>query len=282
MTAKTVEEAKDAALDQLGVDEADAEFEVLEEPKGGLFGRLRSEARVRARVLPTAPRPKLDRRDRRRQGSRERTGDGERGADRGSGERPPPPARAPRLAPTEDHAPGPRRPRTAPVLRGGSDMSSEQSAVDGGEVAEDFVRGLLDAFGARYRVDRRHVDDDTQEIAVDGEELGLLIGPGGHTLAAVQELARTVVQRHAPGHHGWVVVDIAGYRKLRRESLERFTRDVASQVLKSGKARVLEPMPPADRKVIHDTVNGIDGVITSSEGEEPRRRVVVSPAPDAD
>ena len=65
-TGRTVEEAKDAALDQLGVDEHDAEFELVEEPKFGLFGRLRAEARVRARVRPTTPRPKDDRRDRRK------------------------------------------------------------------------------------------------------------------------------------------------------------------------------------------------------------------------
>src|SRR3954454_21855786 len=65
-TGRTVEEAKEHALDQLGVDEVDAEFEVLEEPKSGLFGRMRSEARVRARVRPQAPPPKLERRDRRR------------------------------------------------------------------------------------------------------------------------------------------------------------------------------------------------------------------------
>ena len=115
-----------------------------------------------------------------------------------------------------------------------------------------------------------------------GDELGLLIGPGGQTLAAVQELTRTVVQRHAAGHHGWIVVDVGGYRKLRRESLERFTRDVAAQVLETGVPRVLEAMPPADRKVIHDTANALEGISTSSEGEEPRRRVVITPASDAD
>src|SRR5688500_6261883 len=67
-TGRTVDEALDAALDQLGVDEADAEYEVLEVPKVGLFGRTRGEARVRARVRPTKPRPKEDRRDRRRRG----------------------------------------------------------------------------------------------------------------------------------------------------------------------------------------------------------------------
>ncbi len=69
-TGKTLEEAKDAALDELGVDEVDAEFEVLAEPRQGLFGRQRGEARIRARVRPTAPRPKTDRRDRRRKRSR--------------------------------------------------------------------------------------------------------------------------------------------------------------------------------------------------------------------
>jgi spoIIIJ-associated protein len=64
-TGRTVEDAKEAALDELGVDEADAEFEVVAEAQTGLFGRLRSEARVRARVRPTAPRSKDDRRDRR-------------------------------------------------------------------------------------------------------------------------------------------------------------------------------------------------------------------------
>jgi len=276
VTAKTVDEAKDAALDQLGVHESDAEFEVLEEPKGGLFGRLRSEARVRARVLPTSPRPKVDRRDRRRSEGRGRS---EHGGDR-SGER--------SNEPSAQHAGGvaaeapPRRPRSAPSPRQGAQMTPDMSAVDGGEVAETFVRGLLDAFGSSYTIDRHELGEDTQEIAVEGDGMGLFIGPGGQTMAAVQELARTVVQRHAAGHHGWIVVDVGGYRKLRRESLERFTRSVASQVLESGTPRVLEPMPAADRKVIHDTANSIEGVVTSSEGEEPRRQVVISPDADTD
>jgi spoIIIJ-associated protein len=158
-------------------------------------------------------------------------------------------------------------------------MTSEAPTVDGGEVAEAFVRGLLDVFGSDYQVDRHQLDDETLEIAVEGEGLGLLIGQRGQTLSAVQELARTVVQRRAPGHHGRVVVDVAGYRAARREALERFTRTVADQVRSSGVPRVLEPMPPADRKVVHDTVNSLDGVVTSSEGEEPRRRVVIAPDP---
>src|ERR1700736_4240104 len=78
-TGRTIEEAKDAALDQLGVDEQDAEFEIVEEPKIGLFGRVRAEGRVRARVRPTTPRPKDDRRDRRKR--KPRAADGATSAD---------------------------------------------------------------------------------------------------------------------------------------------------------------------------------------------------------
>ncbi|MPY93012.1 MAG: hypothetical protein GEV08_08090, partial [Acidimicrobiia bacterium] len=82
VTAKSVEEAKDRALDYLGVDEAQAEFEVLEEPRRGLLGRMKGDARVRARVKPSHPRPKAERRDRRRGRKRD---EGERGGDRGAG-----------------------------------------------------------------------------------------------------------------------------------------------------------------------------------------------------
>ena len=76
-TGRTIEEAKNTALDQLGVADTDAEFEILEEPKAGLFGRTRGEARVRARVRPRSPRPKVERRDRRR-GERQRSDGGSR------------------------------------------------------------------------------------------------------------------------------------------------------------------------------------------------------------
>jgi spoIIIJ-associated protein len=147
-----------------------------------------------------------------------------------------------------------------------------------GEVGEEFLRGLISAFGVDGTVTRNALDDgDTIELAVEGTDVGMLIGPRGLTLSALQELTRTVAQRKVTEGQPRIVVDVAGYRKDRREALERFTRDVAAQVVASGVVRVLEPMPPADRKVVHDTVNTIDGVVTSSEGEEPRRRVVIQP-----
>ena len=116
-------------------------------------------------------------------------------------------------------------------------------------------------------------------MKVVGDNLGLLIGPKGQTLQSVQELARTVVQRQATGtHHGRVRIDIGGYRERRKEALARFATEVAADVAETGVAKALEPMHPADRKVVHDTVNDLDGVATTSEGEEPRRRVVILPA----
>ena len=154
------------------------------------------------------------------------------------------------------------------------DVPMEQQA----EVARGFLAGLVETFGAEASVEVRPIDEDTVELAIVGDDLGLLIGPKGQTLGAVQELARTVVQRKTGGRNGRLVVDVGGYREARRAALERFTHQVADEVKASGRARGLEPMSPADRKVVHDTVNDIDGVATTSEGEEPRRRVVILPA----
>jgi len=175
-----------------------------------------------------------------------------------------------------------RRPKSA-VEKGESVHEADETAGDPGELGEAFLRGLVSAFGVDCTVARHLLDDgDIIELAVEGGDLGMLIGPRGQTLSALQELTRTVVQRKAGENQPRIVVDVAGYRKDRREALERFTRDVAAQVVASGVERVLEPMPPADRKVVHDTVNGIDGASTTSEGEEPRRRVVISPGPTPD
>ena len=263
-TGRTIEEAKDAALDQLGVDEQDAEFEVLEEPKGGLFGRLRSEARVRARVRPTRPRPKDDRRDRRR---REK-----------SGSAGPKPERGPRSGDTRPprREPAPSR-ETASTSDDGGRMTEDVPLAQQAEVAREFLVGLVEQFGVSAEVSTNEIDDETVELAITGADLGLMVGPRGSTLASIQDLARTVVQRQTGGRNGRLLVDVGGYRQARRTALERFTQQVAEQVIESGRPRVLEPMSPADRKVVHDTANEISGVATTSEGEEPRRRVVIVP-----
>ena len=155
---------------------------------------------------------------------------------------------------------------------------SEAELLEQGEVVRGFLLDLLDAFGLDGEVATTPAEDGAVELAVTGGDLGLLIGPKGQTLQAIQELSRSVLQRTKPGEtHARVRVDVAGYRERRREALARFTRDVAEQVKASGVQKALEPMSPPDRKVVHDTVNEIDGVTTISEGEDARRRVVILP-----
>jgi spoIIIJ-associated protein len=142
------------------------------------------------------------------------------------------------------------------------------------EALRTFLEGVVEVFGLDAAVTVREVDPGVLEAAIDGEELGLLVGPKGQTVDALQELARSAVP-HDGGTR--LRVDVAGYRERRREAPARYATGVAEEVLASGRPTSLEPMSAADRKVVHDTVNEIEGVRTTSEGEDPRRRVVVHP-----
>jgi spoIIIJ-associated protein len=300
VTGKSVEEAKDRALDRLGVDERDAEFEVLEEPRLGFLGRLKGEARVRARVSPKTPRAKADGRRRRRDGeSKPRTRSPRAGAGVVDQPSPLPVATAvdaEQGPPVEDAAPrspaGRRRRR--PAADGGRrtdrevpETADEQKVTPMAELPLDeqakivarFMDGLLDAFGLTGTTTWHVIDDETAEVQVDGTDLGLLVGPKGRTLQALSDVARSVVVRHADGTPGGRVhLDVARYRERRREALIRFTNQIAAQVKESGTPVALEPMGAADRKTFHDAATEIEGVRSTSEGEDPNRRVVILPA----
>jgi spoIIIJ-associated protein len=275
MTGRTVEEAREAALAELGIGEGDAEVVVVSEAKPGLFGRVRSEARVRARVMPSGPPPKDTRRKSRSDGRR--TG----------GRRPSGSKRASTATRADDGQAEDTRaddPRTNGKENAvSSDDAGQVDEVEvpleeQGDVAISFVEGVMKGFGLSASVNREVIDEDTVRVAVAGDDLGILIGNKGRTLDALQDLTRTAVFRETGARHGYVVVDVNDYRAKRREALARFTEGVAAEVVSAGERKSLEPMTPADRKVVHDTINGIDGVTTSSQGEEPRRYVVISPA----
>jgi spoIIIJ-associated protein len=146
------------------------------------------------------------------------------------------------------------------------------------EVAVGFLTQLTNEFGLEAKVSVARPDEDTVEVQLTGSDLGILIGPKGATLQAVQNLTRTVVFNETGGNNGHINVDVAGYRQKRSEALARFATQVAEQVRSTGDRTALEPMSAVDRKVVHDTISAIDGVNTVSEGEDPRRRVVVVPA----
>ena len=281
-TARSVDEAKELALDQLGVVADDAEFEVLEAPRQGLFGRTRGEARVRARVRPAPVRPKQDRRrNRRNDSASSETGStaevrpnrrGKRGGRDGSNGRSTSSEQG-RDMTTDNQPPASEEEADQEVV---PQPVQEADVEQVREAALAFVGGLTNAFGFDATIDAT-VEGNEIEVRVGGSSLGLLIGPGGRTLLGVQDLARVAAQRRLGDHETRLRVDVAGYREKRRIALERFAQSVAEEVRASGVARSLDAMPSADRKVLHDALAEIDGVSSRSEGEEPNRRVVVIP-----
>lgn len=281
-TGKTVADALDAALDTLGVHDDEVEYEVLEEGRGGFLGRR--EARVRARVRPIS-REKPGERQRRSRRGRDgapggrpaktpATSTGNEGRGRGGGGQ----RSRPRRRQGGERAPRASAPSGARKESTMEETVSEVSVEEQAHEAETFTRGLVDAFGTPAQVVTIIDDDGGVLVDVTGNDLGLLVGPRGATLQAIEELVRTVVQRRTEGHGTRINVDVAGYRARRREALAHFAEELAGKVRESGKDQALEPMPPADRKVVHDTIAELEGVTTMSEGEEPRRRVVVRPA----
>ncbi len=289
-TGKTVAEAKEMALDRLGIADDDAEYEILEEPRNGLFGLIRGEARVRARIRPTEARPKQERQRGRRDRSAPRTEPANEAGDDdvGTSARPSPPPARRSAGPSGDRPTRGRPPRERDRPRGprGDGGGHRPEGADGhqdppvdpaavGAAAVAFVEGLVDAFGLAGTTELASVDSEF-EVSVSGDDLGLLIGPGGRTLSAVQDLARVAAQRRLGDHETRLRVDVAGYRERRRAALERFARSVAAQVVETSTPMALEPMPSADRKIIHDTLATIDGVGSHSEGDDPTRRVVVT------
>jgi spoIIIJ-associated protein len=278
VTAVNIEQATESALRQLGVEADDAEVIVVSEPTKGLFGRMRGEARVKARVRPAGPRPKRNRN--RRERTSERSGGEQRQPQQKKG-KPAAEGEKPRNADSKQgrgnnsgrSQQGERRPKQEE-----REMADGITLEEQAKVGQEFLKGLLDAYGYEASVEIRKLDDETLELAVTGEELGLLVGPRGTTLAALQDVTRTVVQAKFTARTDRILVDVAQYRERRVAALRRWIAGIAEEVKTSGEERALEPMSPADRKVIHDAVNEIEGVETRSEGEDARRYVVLVPA----
>jgi len=293
-TGKTVHEAREAALDMLGVHEDDAEFEVITEAKTGLLGRLKEEARVRARVQPAAPRVKNDR-NRRRKGSKSRQGgssgddNGNRDNSRKSGSS----KNRSRSGNNKESAEQTRAAQPEKANQGRSkqtgsrqeEMSNEATMplTEQAVLAEQFVAGLAEKFGSTVSFAHEQVEEDEIRITVSGDNLGRMVGHRGSTAMAIDDLVRTVLQRQAGNsRNGRIRVDVGGIRARRAEALATFARAQAQQVAETGTARSLEPMSSSDRKLVHDTLAEFAGVATTSAGEDPNRRVVIVPVGDAD
>jgi spoIIIJ-associated protein len=301
--AKTVDEAIEEGLRALGLESRDAaEIEVLQEPQRGFLGFGGEPALVRMKA-----RPKRRRRHRGRGTGEGGEGDGNEGRQpRSGGEhrqaqshgRPggrdgsrrgrPEPGRGEgqgrqgqshRGRPQEARQARPAENRRPAAPRSAADAPSASDVAEQAEIVRDFLIGLVDAFGLEGEVHTR-VEGDIIYAEVTGDQTEALVGPKGAILDAVMELCRTMVHRHSQAG-ARLRLDIAGYAERRREALRIYARRLAEKVLAEGGEIMLEPMNPADRKVVHDTVADIDGVRSFSEGEEPERSVVIAPDEEA-
>lgn len=320
---ESVAAAEELALDQLGVARTDAEFEIVQAPESRWLGFKKTEARVRARVKPSTPPPKNERRPRRKRGSDNRN-DGarsnrSRGADRsnkgrsgnenatGSGDGSP---KAERNADRDRGRDGGNRGRRRSRSGGGGPRDDakandtntrrddapatkkdkkEKPVNDNGpteamsldaqkETLTTFLDGVVAGFGVDATTSTT-IEDDILVGSIDGDDVGLFIGPRAGTLRAIQEIARTTMQREAQGRDtSRLAVDVAGYRERRRNALAAFTAKVAQQVIETGTSVAMEPMGSADRKAVHDAAGEIDGITSASAGQDPNRHVVLHPA----
>ena len=120
------------------------------------------------------------------------------------------------------------------------------------------------------------VEGDRASVSIVGGDVSQLVGRNGEVLEALQELTRLAVYRET-GERSRLMLDIGGFRADKRSRLEKVAAEAVAEVRASGERKALDPMSPFERKVVHDAVAHA-GLVSESEGEEPRRHVVVLPA----
>jgi spoIIIJ-associated protein len=263
--APTVEEALAQGLAQLGLPAEAVSVEVLDAGTRGLFGLGGRQVRVRLTVNPPGgppPRPPLAAEEPKRTSSAEK-----------------PKGRAKREPAGESAGRRSKPARTAeprPAARGES-LPEGQDAVL--ESTEAIISKLLFHMGLEAQVSAHYGEverDDRRPIMVDirGEDLGVLIGRRGEMLNAFQYVAALMVGKET-GQFIHLVVDVEGHRDRRERQLRQLARRMAEQVIKSGRKLTLEPMTPAERRIIHIELREHPAVKTESSGEEPHRKITI-------
>lgn len=266
--ARTVDLAVEAAMQELGVDDrAEVDVHVITEPVKGFLGMGGQDAVVRVKK-----RPAKRSRTRKRKNDRSTTPQ-----NKNSGNR-----RQSRSNDTKNENKRPERSSGKP-RSGGKHVRTESKVPDDrptltideqANVAREFLEGLVDAYGLEGTVSTR-TEEDVIIADVEGDQTEAMVGIRGSVRSAIHELTRTVLQRYT-ADTARLRLDIAGYAERRRKALSIYAEQLIEQLMSEGGEIMLEPMSPADRKVIHDIAGEHDEVTSYSEGEPPRRYVVLS------
>ncbi len=294
VTGKTIDLAVESALAQLGLTRDDVTYEVLALPKAGFLGIGAQPAKVQVTYeapdpIPEAPKVALS------SASRSKP----KPAPAKKPETPKPEApkaeqpkqEAPKAEPVKTETPkapkapkenkpkAPKEPKEnkepkAPKAPKEAKTYAPAEAGSVEEQIETFIKGLLEHMGSQAVPHAWKEEDNTYKVDLVGDDLGYLIGRRGDTLDAIQHLSNYAINRGVEGHIR-INVDAEEYREKREDSLRRYARKKAQQVLKNRRRTTLEPMNAYERHVIHAALQDMDNVTTHSTGSEPNRRVVI-------
>ncbi len=295
-SGKTIDLALEAALAQLGLQRDDITYQVLALPKAGFLGFGAQPAKVQVTYEAPDPVPAAPEKPKSALGSASRS----KPKAAAPVKKPEPKAEAPKAEePKKVEAPKAEKPRQEKKTEAPKQPKAEKPkaprqekpkaeprkveapkeyvAPEAGSVEEKietFIKGLLEHMDSQAAPHCVKVDANTYKVDLVGDDLGYLIGRRGDTLDAIQHLANYTVNREVDGHIR-INVDAECYREKREDSLRRYARKKAQQVLKARRRTTLEPMNAYERHVIHAALQEMDNITTHSTGTEPNRRVVI-------
>lgn len=278
-TGKTIDLAIEAALSQLGLDRDSVCVQVLQQAKSGFLGFGAQPAKVQVSYeapdpAPEAPKVALSAASRSKPKAKKPEEQPVKKAapvveaPKPVEEKKPEPPKAPK-EPKEPRQPKEQKPAKAqPKVYAPAAPGSTEEKI------ETFLKGLLEHMDSQAVPHCWLEENGSYKVDLVGDDLGYLIGRRGDTLDAIQHLANYAINRDVEGHVR-INVDAEAYREKREESLRRYARKKAQQVLKARRRTTLEPMNAYERHVIHAALQDMDNITTHSTGVEPNRRVVI-------
>ena len=274
-TGKTIDLAIEAALTQLGMDRDSVSVQVLAQAKPGFLGIGAQPAKVQItyEAPDPAPRAALSSASRSKPKAapvkkEEPKAEPKPVAVKADAKPAAPKKDAPKAErKSEPKKEAPKAPKEPKVY-----TPAEPGSVE--EKIETFLKGLLEHMGSQAVPHAIKGEGNTYDVELVGEDLGYLIGRRGDTLDALQHLSNYTINRGIEGHIR-INVDAEDYRAKREDSLSRYARKKAQQVLKARRRTTLEPMNAYERHVIHAALQDMDNITTHSTGTEPNRRVVI-------
>ena len=292
-TGKTIDLAIESALTQLGLDRDSVSVQVLQQAKAGFLGFGAQPAKVQVTyeapdpvVEPEKPKSALGSASRSKPKAKpvvEKKPEAPKQPEAPKAEKKPEPvkAEAPKAEKPKKERKNeqPKAPKASKEHKEPKEVKAPRAytpAEPGSteEKIEIFIKGLLEHMNSKAIPHAFKESDNTYFVELVGEDLGYLIGRRGDTLDAIQHLANYTINRGVEGHIR-INVDAESYREKREDSLRRYARKKAQQVLKARRRTTLEPMNAYERHVIHAALQDMENITTHSTGTEPNRRVVI-------